>query len=690
MGKYSEEELNQILSDTGKLLQDMPLPEKDYALDDILAEFGVGTASPVQEEEPPKREDDTASYLQEARQQEEQSREPHYVSVEDVMDRTVSAVLDEEAAARQEELLQEQHAERKARQKALGKARLAAATQFVQKIAVSLKSRRQDEDDEEEITPPEPSMDVADFEEKRLCRRYRGAALRCLAAAILIVGITAAEVFVPLPEIWINTPLLRFGAVGGLLFLEMLLALPLWKATFIKERKKWAGCGIGALSVGLVCLGDCVWCVLKGGTMLPLCGAAALVVFCCQWGLYLRVAGRRESFHLANIGGNPPWGVRTTQAGACKQAGRIEGFYTETVTDDLSQKWQKTALPLLLCVATVLTGVVCLSGQLPAQPFWIWSALLIAAVPLSAPLGAALPIRILSRRLSRSGCAVAGYCGAKAIGNFRRVMVTDEDLFPAGTLSLNGLKVYGEEIGRVLSYTVSMARLSDSQALPMLEQMLADEGGHTEQVDNFHWFEEGGVGGSIRGETVLLGSAYFMRKQKVRLPKEMKVATGLFLAVDGQLTAIFALRYQPSRNVDWALRALRRCHVTPVMAVRGCNVTPSLLRHSFKVNAKPIYPDVKSRLELLEMSKQIAPPHALLYRDGLMPLTETVLGSRKLVTAVRWTTVLMTLAAVSGLLLCYYLTGVGGFASLTPLRLILFQILWALPGLLLAGQIRFF
>ena len=181
-----------------------------------------------------------------------------------------------------------------------------------------------------------------------------------------------------------------------------------------------------------------------------------------------------------------------------------------------------------------------------------------------------------------------------------------------------------------------------------------------------------------------------MRRQKVRLPKELKVPSGLFLAVDGQLTAIFALRYQPSRNVDWALRTLRRNRITPVLAVRGSNLTPDFLRRCFKVDAKPIYPDVATRLSLLEKARRSAPAYALLYRDGLMPYAETVLGSRKLLLAVRWSTALAVLAAAAGLWLCYYLTGVGGYASLTPMRLVLFQLLWLVPELLLAGQVKHF
>lgn len=680
MSKYTEEELNRVLSDTGELLKDIPLSQ-DYDLEDILAEFGTGATKP----KAPSRAESPEPEASPPVVEEPKER---LVSLEDVMDRTVSAVMEEESAQRQMEMAQEEAAARKAKRAALRRARLAACRSFFRKL-MAAKSRPIPKEDEEAL-PPEPDMDEAEFEQKRLCRRHRGAALRCLLPAALLVGITAAEALVTMPAFWTDTPALRFGTVGGLLLLEAAFALPLWREMAALFRERRFSCAAGALVLFLSCIADCVWCLVRGGEHLPLAGAAALVIFCCQWGAFLRCEGRRESFHLANLGGTPPWGVSKTEAGAVKQSGRINGFYTHAMTPDPIEKGQNLLLPLLLATACVLAGVVCLSDVKPGQPFWVLTALLTAAMPLSLPVAGALPMRLLARRLSHSGCAVAGYCGAKNVSGFRRIIITDEDLFPSGTLSLHGLKIYGEELGRVLAYAVAVARAADSQALPLLEQMLSDNGGHAEKLDDFRWYEEGGAGGSIHGETVLLGSAYFMRKQKVRLPKDLKVPSGLFLAVDGQLTAIFALRYQPSRNVDWALRALRRNRVTPVLAVRGCNLTPDFLRRSFKVDAKPIYPDVQTRLTLLEKTRAVAPAHALIYRDGLMPYAETVLGCRKLLLAVRRTGALVCLAAVAGLLLCYYLTGIGGYASLTPLRLVLFQLLWLLPGLLLAGQVKYF
>lgn len=55
MSKYTEEELNRVLSDTGELLKDIPLSQ-DYDLEDILAEFGTGATKPKASSRPESSE----------------------------------------------------------------------------------------------------------------------------------------------------------------------------------------------------------------------------------------------------------------------------------------------------------------------------------------------------------------------------------------------------------------------------------------------------------------------------------------------------------------------------------------------------------------------------------------------------------------------------------------------------------
>ena len=319
----------------------------------------------------------------------------------------------------------------------------------------------------------------------------------------------------------------------------------------------------------------------------------------------------------------------------------------------------------------------------------VWSALLSAALPLGLPLCGSLGVYCLQKRVGRSGCAVAGYAGARAVGDSRRMVLTDHDVFPPGTVSLNGLKIYGEEIGKVASYAATVARAAGSQLQPIFEQLLAAEGGAFCAYDDLHFYEEGGAGVTIRGESVIMGSEYFMKKRHVRLPQELKVKTGVFLAVDGQLIAIFAVKYQASRNVEWALRALRRNRMEPVLAVRSGNITPALLKKRFAVDVKPVYPDVSTRLALSDLCGGTAPrADAVIYREGLMPFAETVIGSRRCCRAVRRSTLLCWLGSLAGLLLAYYLTGIASFDALSAGYVLVFALLWLLPTVLLGDLTR--
>ncbi len=43
-----------------------------------------------------------------------------------------------------------------------------------------------------------------------------------------------------------------------------------------------------------------------------------------------------------------------------------------------------------------------------------------------------------------------------------------------------------------------------------------------------------------------MGTASFLRKQDVRLPSNINLKTGIFLAIDHQLAAVFAVKYEAS------------------------------------------------------------------------------------------------------------------------------------------------
>lgn len=539
---------------------------------------------------------------------------------------------------------------------------------------------------------PEPDSDEAFRAEKRRAKHLRRSLTLMSVPAVVLAALAALDTLGSLPAVWWENAWLRSGVPGGCLLLAALLAMDVWRCAAAEIRRGHVTGEAGALLLTLVSIAACLTDGAAGRTdRAPFAAAAAALLWVQLWGMLLRAETRREAFQLVNMGGEPPYVASRTDAGICKQKGRLAGFYRMSDQADPARRWEWYLVPLLLSAATVLSAAACIKTQSMDRFLWVWSAHLTVALPLSLPLTAALPLKRLQHRLTRGGSALAGYAGAPPLSRSRQLLVTENDLFPTGTVAFNGYKVYGEERIKMLSYAAGMAQEAHSQLSPLFRQQLAAEGGFSAHVDDLRFCEEGGVIGTIRGETVAMGSAYFMRKQRIPLPHDLKLQTGVFLAVDGVLGAIFVIKYQPSRNVEWALRALRRARLRPVLAVRSGNVTPGLLKRKFNVDCRPLYPNVSARLALSDVMEQRGKqPCAVIYREGLMPLVEAAIGSRRLRSAARTGTWLCYVGAALGLGLAYYFTAAASYATLLPLYMLGFMALWLLPTLLLSGLVKHF
>ena len=153
--------------------------------------------------------------------------------------------------------------------------------------------------------------------------------------------------------------------------------------------------------------------------------------------------------------------------------------------------------------------------------------MLASANLLAFPMVCALPLRRIAARLAKSGSAVAGYAGADAIRRSNCVILTDTDLFPPGTVSLNGLKIYGEESGKVISYAATMAHASQSGLSRLFDTLLEGEGGRLEPLDDLSFYEEGGVSGLIHGETVIFGTRLALSEKDGEHPYALLYREGL-------------------------------------------------------------------------------------------------------------------------------------------------------------------
>ena len=240
----------------------------------------------------------------------------------------------------------------------------------------------------------------------------------------------------------------------------------------------------------------------RAALSLPLPVLGAMSVYCALLGESLRLHSMYDTFRIAAIG-NAPYIVTVTAGGAAKRVGLPGGFSNSARANDPYSRWQSVLLPVFLAAAVVFGVLSTLETKQNALLAWNLSVMLASANLLAFPMVCALPLKRIAARLAKSGSAVAGFSGADAIRRSNCVILTDGDLFPPGTVTLGGLKVFGEESGKVISYAATMAHASESGLSRPFDNLLASDGGFREQVEDVDFYEEGGVGGRIHGETVL-------------------------------------------------------------------------------------------------------------------------------------------------------------------------------------------
>ena len=670
----------------------VPPAQGDFSLEEILVEFGGGEerrllrGTEAEEVTPPAPQAASAPEVPGKRrgtapkqpaQPEPEKVElppsPRPISLEEVVGTTVDAVMEEN----REPLLKP----RRRRWLFSRKPMVEEETEELYQCAPA----PEPEPEEEPIGPEPDLMDVSEAC-RRESRRLGGPLPAAVAVSLLPVILLAAETYGLEMPLWTGQVKTQCLVLLGCLAVVSLLTRRVYISAFRLLAQRRCSSQLLAVLSAIASGADCLvrLTVPTRTDVMPYAAVSCMALTFALWGAVREGRGYFDTFRSAAVDDDPPYLVTETDRGACKQRGAVPGFYTTAIRDNAMTLWQAVLLPVVLVASLVFAGLSSLSQGRGADFLLNWSAILAAGATFALPLCWGLPFSHLARHLQKAGCAVAGWSGAEKISGQRRMILTDGDLFPPGTIQLNGVKVFGEELPRAASYAATLARCAGSGLERVFDGLLRGEGGHYQEAQDFSFYEEGGYSATIHGETVLLGTASFMRKMEVRMPGNINLRTGIFLAVDRQLTAAFAVKYHAAENVDFALRLMRRSRVTPVLASRDPNITPALLKRKFHKSVKVEYPDLTDRVALSEAEQDRGLPRALIFREGLLPYAETVCGSRRLCRAVRRSALLSFFASAAGTLLTSYLTFQGSYDLLTPLALVVFCLLWTAPVLLMA------
>lgn len=377
--------------------------------------------------------------------------------------------------------------------------------------------------------------------------------------------------------------------------------------------------------------------------------------------------------------------------GLLRSEGEVEDFmdtYQQMPAPQLVQSIY-AGLSLVACIAIAVLALLRTGSGMALQ---IFATSLLVAVPASYFVSISRPSAILEQRLHMVGTVLCGWQGVKGLKGKAAFPMYDHDLFPVGSTKLNGVKFYGDEDPvNVVSYTASLITASGSGLVTVFKNLMVTRGGSVLPVENFQRYAGGGIGGEVRGLPVLVGSLNFLQDMGVEIPEGTMVNQAVYAAIDGQLSAVYAITYAKMRSAAAGIVTLCGTRkVIPVVMCRDFMLTESFLRAKFNIKSRRlVFPDREQTAQLRAVRPDPeAHTLALVTREELISAAYAVTGAKALNTACWLGVIIHTLGGVLGLIIMLVMAILGNTELLTPTNILLYQLVWGVPGLLVTEWTR--
>ena len=444
----------------------------------------------------------------------------------------------------------------------------------------------------------------------------------------------------------------------------------------------------------VACLVDGVLCLQS--LRVPCCAVFSLHMTMALWSAYQKrntemgqMDTMRKAVRLDSVVSVPDY--YEGQTGFLRAEGQVEDFMD---TYNRPSGVEKVLSTYALVALVVSLGIGITAGVLHGAEFGCraFASALLVSVPATSFVAISRPMAVLERRLHRLGTVICGWEGIKGLSQKGVFPLNDTDLFPAGSAKMNGVKFYGtRDPDTVVAYGTALISACGGGMEPLFSALLESRNGYHYTAKELRSYPSGGVGGEVNGESVLAGTLRFMQDMGVEMPAGTKINQAVYVAIDGQLSGVFAITYGKIRATTAAMTTLCAYRkLMPVLTTSDFMLTESFIRSRFGVNTKRIlFPERAVRCELAQIQPEEGTPAlALNTQEGLAGPAFAVTGARAVHKACRLGVAVHMLGGILGLVMMLLLAVLGAQHLLTPGNVLLYELLWMIPGLLFTEWAR--
>ena len=541
--------------------------------------------------------------------------------------------------------------------------------------------------------------------------------LRCVLAGILAVvllhlGLTAERLLPPLSVLDPDAAPAAFYAANLLLFAASLfVGYPVLRDGLTGLRGRPSADTMPALAA-VAALLQAVVAMLNANAYRStegiglLTGMAALGLFLALVGSRVMLSAVQGGYALAAEGGELRGAYRTRDKDLIRALARdleqkdpwvLLSRPVQTASDDfveqsLSERASERRARKVACVllaAAVLSGVAFLlfGGGINCAVAAA-AAVLCMGAPLSSVLVPGLAALRLQRAAAAVGAVVPGWAAIEELGGIDTIELDADDLFTADSVTLEDIRIFkGGRIDRAILYAASVLNESCDTLRGLFRQIIEDRTDILFPVKDLEQHTGLGFSAWCDNNRILIGTRRYMEQEGVTLPEqdyedshskngELQI---LYLAVSGNLHAMFVLRYVGGRNVARSLASLQRENIRLLVTSKDPSLTARHITEAYHLPEGMVTVLDGDQCQAIEAADAApAKPKCCLYHHrGFASLTGGLQAADQAQNAETSATTVQLVSVCFSVFIAVLLTYAGSIWQLSIATVLMYQAAWS-------------
>lgn len=377
-----------------------------------------------------------------------------------------------------------------------------------------------------------------------------------------------------------------------------------------------------------------------------------------------------------------------------QKAGFLKRFLQISYEPDPAETASQMLAPVGLVASLLLCVVALVITKDASLAITALAASCCVCVAVTNMLAVNLPVSRLSHRLRRAGAMVSGYEAIKRMSAVNAVLVDSADLFPRGTVVLNGVKPFMEEgLEEAVLRAGALMQALGGPLCGVFEQVLSEHEGELPEVEKGRFEAGNGVAGTVDGSEILIGSRALLTSHGIEAPDqalESRYATGsrqvLYVAADGVLCAMFILTYNADRKKKAELAELELNGVSLLVRSSDANLTPQFIGRLFGIDASAVNvigAETDSACDRL-VTGQTGRADAYVATKGrvesMMSVVSACIDEKKNISFI---VAMQNAAVVIGFVLVAFITFIAGVSQISSFALFVYELFWIVAAVIL-------